>query len=229
MTIRITWHGHSTFSLDISGTQVVVDPFFAGNNPAATRRVEDVAADFILQTHGHGDHIADTISLAQRTGALVIANFEICNWLNNKGVKNTHAQNLGGGFEHPFAHVQMTTALHSSGLPDGSYGGEPGGFLLTVDDKRIYITGDTAVFSDMGLIARQGVDLAIIPVGDNYTMGPDDALYSLGLIKPKVVIPCHYNTWPPIEIDVEQWAEAVETTTDTTPVVLAVEESYMLE
>lgn len=229
MTIKVTWHGHATFSLDIDGTHVVVDPFFAGNNPVATRSADDVAADYILQTHGHGDHIADTIPLAQRTGAKVIANFEISNWLNSKGVENTHAQHLGGGYNHSFGHVKMTTAFHGSGLPDGSYGGMPAGFLLTIGEKRIYIAGDTALFSDMALITRGGVDLAILPVGDNFTMGPDDALYATNLIKPKVVIPCHYNTWPLIEVDVETWARSVESATDSEPVVLDVEGTYTIE
>jgi L-ascorbate metabolism protein UlaG (beta-lactamase superfamily) len=228
MTIKLTWHGHSTYSLDVDGTHIVVDPFFAGNNPVATRKVEDVAADYILQTHGHGDHIADTIPLAERTGAQVIANFEICNWLNSKGIENTHAQHLGGGFNHPFGHVQMTTALHGSGLPDGSYGGMPAGFLLTIGEKRIYIAGDTALFADMALITRGGVDLAILPVGDNFTMGPEDALYATNLIKPEIVIPCHYNTWPLIEVDIEQWAESVESATDSKAVVLEVEDSFTL-
>jgi L-ascorbate metabolism protein UlaG (beta-lactamase superfamily) len=228
MTIKVTWHGHATFSLDIDGTQVVVDPFFAGNNPVATRKVDDVAADYILQTHGHGDHIADTIPLAKRTGAKVIANFEISNWLNGKGVDNTHGQHLGGGYNHSFGRVQMTTAFHGSGLPDGSYGGMPGGFLLTIGERRIYIAGDTALFSDMALITRGGVDLAILPVGDNFTMGPDDALYAVNLIKPTTVIPCHYNTWPVIEVDIDAWAELVESATDSKPVILEVEGSFAL-
>lgn len=225
-TISITWHGHATFALDINGTKVVVDPFLAPNNPSATVTAADVAADYILQTHGHGDHIADTIPLAQRTGAQVIANFEISNWLNGKGVANTHAQHIGGGFQHPFAHVKMTHAQHGSGLPDGSYGGNPGGFLLTVDGKRIYIAGDTALFSDMAFYGAGGLDVAILPIGDNFTMGPDDALLALGYLKPRVVIPCHYNTWPVIAVDVAAWADRVAAETATRPVVLGVDETY---
>jgi L-ascorbate metabolism protein UlaG (beta-lactamase superfamily) len=228
MSITITWHGHGTLSLDINGAKVVVDPFFAGNNPAAKTSVDDVSADFILQTHGHGDHIADTVSLARRTGAQVIANFEICNWINGQGHANTHALNTGGGYSFPFGRVKMTHALHSSGLPDGSGGGNPGGFLLTADGKNIYIAGDTALFSDMALIGRAGLDLAILPIGDNFTMGPDDALLALDYLKPKVVIPCHYNTWPPIAVDVDAWAERVRTETAVEPVVLGVDESYTL-
>ena len=224
--ISLKWHGHSTYSLDIDGTKVVVDPFFAPNNPAAKVTQEDVEADVILVTHGHGDHVADLVSLAKRTGAKVICNFEIGNWLDGKGVTNYHQQHLGGGFQHDFAHVKMTVALHGSGLPDGSYGGMPGGFLITKDDTKIYIAGDTALFSDMALIGRHGIDLAIIPIGDNFTMGPDDALDAVGYLKPKVVIPCHYDTWPPIEQDASNWAKQVEAETGAKVVVLEVEGSY---
>lgn len=230
MSIKLTFHGHATFSLDIDGTHVVVDPFFAPNNPSATKSAADVAADYILQTHGHGDHIADTVSLAKRTGALVIANFEIVNWLSAKGVTRLHGQHLGGGFKHPdpLGYVKMTTAFHGSGLPDGSYGGMPAGFLLNIQGKKIYFTGDTALFSDMALYATGGLDLVIMPIGDNYTMGPDDALLALDYLKPKAVIPCHYNTWPPITQDVQAWANRVRKETHTEPVILNAEESYIL-
>ncbi|MCO5184576.1 MAG: metal-dependent hydrolase [Anaerolineae bacterium] len=228
MSIAITYHGHATFSLDIDGTKVVVDPFFAPNNPLATVKQEAISADYILQTHGHGDHIADTVPLAKRTGATVIANFEIVNWLGSKGVDNTHPMHIGGGYKHPFAHVKMTHAIHGSGLPDGSYGGNPGGFLLTTDSTRIYIAGDTALYSDMALTGAHGIDVAIIPIGDNFTMGPDDALLALGYLKPKVVIPCHYNTWPYIEVDVNGWADRVSAETDVKPIVMTVEQTYQL-
>ncbi len=226
MSITITWHGHGTFSLNIGGTAVVVDPFFAGNNPAAKTKADDVSADFILQTHGHGDHIADTVPLAKRTGATVIANFEICSWIAAKGHEKTHGMNTGGGWNFPFGRVKMTPALHSSGLPDGAYGGDPGGFVLTAESKHIYIAGDTALFSDMALIGKIGLDVAILPIGDNFTMGPGDALEAVKLLKPKVVIPCHYNTWPLIAVDAPAWAKLVAAETAVTPVVLGVDETY---
>ncbi len=226
MSVTLTFHGHATFSLDLGGTHVVVDPFFAPNNPVAQKTAADISAHYILQTHGHGDHIADTVPLAKRTGALVIANFEIANWLGGKGVPHIHAQHLGGGYHHPIGYVKMTPALHGSGLPDGSYGGMPGGFLLHTQGKVIYFSGDTAVFSDMKLIGDAGIDLAVLPIGDNFTMGPDDALLAVKLLRPKAVVPCHYNTWPPIRQDAQAWAARVRAETETTPVVMAVEESY---
>lgn len=225
MTVSVTWHGHATFTIDVNGTKIVVDPYF-DDNPSAKIKAADVEADVILLTHGHGDHVADALPIAKRTGAKLIANFEIVGWISGQGHENCHAQHLGGGFQHDFGHVKMTPALHGSGLPDGSYGGMPGGFLLTLDGKRIYISGDTALFSDMALIGADGLDLAILCIGDNYTMGPDDALLSLEYLNTKAVIPCHYNTWPPIEVDVEAWAEKVKANTAVSPVILNVEESY---
>jgi L-ascorbate metabolism protein UlaG (beta-lactamase superfamily) len=212
----------------LDGHNVVVDPFFAGNNPAAKTSVDEVSADFILQTHGHGDHITDTLALAKRTGALVIANFEICNWVNAKGHDKTHALNVGGGYQFEFGRVQMTPALHSSGLPDGSEGGNPGGFLVFVGDRKLYLAGDTAVFSDMSLIGAVGLDLAVIPIGDNFTMGPDDSLLALEYLQPDVVIPVHYNTWPLIEVDVTGWADRVRAETSAEPIVLGIDETYEL-
>lgn len=225
MSLSLTWHGHATFSLNINGTHIVIDPFFAGNNPVAEVSVDAVAADYILITHGHGDHIADAIPLAQRTGATVIANFEIIGWLSGKGVANTHAQHIGGGFNHPFGRVKMTPALHGSGLPDGSYGGMPGGFLITVGGKNIYIAGDTALYSDMSLIGEHGIDLAVLPIGDNFTMGPDDALRAVKLLQPARVVPCHYGTWPVIDVDAEAWGERVAAETDAACVVMKVEQT----
>ena len=226
MTIKVTWHGHSTFSLDISGTKIVVDPFLAGNSPTALSAVADLQADFILQTHGHFDHIVDTIPLAQKTGAQVIANWEICNWINGQGYENTWSMNTGGSYQFPFGRVKLTPALHSSGLPDGSYGGDPGGFLIFSEGKTLYIAGDTALFSDMSLIGKAGIDLAIIPTGDNFTMGPDDALEALAYLTPKIVIPCHYGTFPMLVPDMDDWAASVHASTPVLPVILGIDESF---
>jgi L-ascorbate metabolism protein UlaG (beta-lactamase superfamily) len=227
MTVSVTWHGHATLSLDINGQKVLVDPFFSGN-PAAKITADNVEADYILLTHAHGDHVADAVSVAKRTGALVVSNFEIANWMAAQGHENVHGQHIGGGYHHPIGYIKLTIAFHGSSFPDGAYGGMPCGFLLNVDDKRLYIAGDTAVYSDMTLIGRNGLDLAIIPIGDNFTMGPDDALLAAQFLKADTVIPYHYNTWPPIEQDHEAWADRVRAETDSKVVVLEIEGSHTL-
>lgn len=215
MNTKITWYGHSTLGLETSGYKILIDPFFSGN-PAANIKAESAQADFILITHGHSDHIGDSVAIAKRTNAVVIANFEIINWLNKQGVKNTHAQHLGGGYQHPFGYLKLTLALHGSSLPDGSYGGNPAGFLITTNDqKKIYFAGDTGLFGDMQLIGEEGIDLAILPIGDNYTMGPADALRAVKLIKPAHVIPIHYNTWPLIAQNENSWEKIVHAETQS--------------
>ena len=214
MTNTLTWLGHAGLFLQIGGTRILVDPFLSGN-PQAAMKADSVQADYILVTHGHGDHVGDTIAIAKRTGATVISNAEICGWLGKQGVK-THGQHLGGGFTYPFGYLKMTYALHGSALPDGSYGGNPGGFLLTTpDDHKLYIAGDTGLFGDMQLIGAGGLDLAVLPIGDNYTMGPVDALQAVKYLQPKVVLPIHYNTFDLIKQDASAWAVLVEKETST--------------
>jgi len=225
MTTKLTWYGHATIGLETDGYQLIVDPFFT-DNPAAGILAKDVAADYILITHGHGDHVGDAIAIAKRTQATIITNNEIATWVADQGLKS-HGQHLGGGFKHPFGYLKLTLALHGSALPDGSYGGNPAGFLLTtLDGKKIYIAGDTGLFGDMALIGEEGIDLAMIPIGDNYTMGPDDALRAVKLLKPKAVIPTHYDTWELIAQDAKAWAERVRQVTGTQVVVLKPGESY---
>jgi len=210
MSIKITWYGHASLGLLIGETKILVDPYFTGN-PAASTTSESVSADYILITHGHFDHVGDAVSIAKRTGAMVIGNFEIAGWMENQGVQKTHGQHIGGGHEYPFGYLKLTPALHGSGLPDGTNGGNPAGFLLvTKDGKKIYIVGDTGLFSDMKLIGQEGIDLAFVPIGDNYTMGPDDAYKAVELIMPKQVIPVHYNTWELIAQDAGKWAARVQ-------------------
>ena len=204
---------------------MLVDPFL-DDSPTAPVKAAQVEADYLLVSHGHFDHIADAAPIAFRTGATVIAAFEICQWLREKhSVKNTCEMNLGGACSFPFGRVKMTPAWHSSQLPDGSYGGNPGGFLLSLGERdlrrTIYFACDTALFGDMKLIGAWGVDLAVLPIGDKFTMGPEDSIEAIKLITPKMVSPCHYNTWPPIAQDAEAWAKRVATETKSKPIVLA--------
>jgi len=219
MTIKVTWLGHSAFSLDINGAKVLIDPFLTGN-PLGAADPAQIPADFILLTHGHGDHVGDTVSIAQRTNAPVISNFEVCNWLNAQGVEQTHGQNWGGGFTYPFGHLKVVRADHSSSMPDGSYGGLACGFVLTVDGRRLYFAGDTALFSDMSLIGEMEIDVAILPIGDYFTMGPDDSIAALKFIQPRRVFPVHYNTFPVIQQDAAKWALRVNNETTAQAVVV---------
>ena len=220
MTTRVQWLGHSCLLFESNGLHVLVDPFLTGN-PAAAARAETVPADFILVSHGHGDHVGDTLAIARRTGATVVSNYEISEWLQKQGLKKVHGQQHGGGHGFPFGRVKLTLALHGSVLPDGSNGGNPCGFLITfTDGKKVYDAADTGLFGDMKLIGEEGVDLAILPIGDNYTMGPEDAVRTVKLLQPRRVLPIHYNTWELIHQDANAWANRVRQETQAQVVVL---------
>ncbi len=220
MSTQIRWLGHAAMSLQTAGFEILIDPFFTGN-PKAAITADDARADFILISHGHGDHVGDSVAIAKRTGATIIANYEIACWLEGQGVKRVHGQQHGGGFNHPFGRVKLTLAFHGSALPDGSNGGNPCGFLIyTKDGKKIYHAADTGLFGDMRLIGEEGIDLAVLPIGDNYTMGPDDALRAVKMIEPKKVIPIHYDTFPIIAQDAYAWAARVRAETKTEAIVL---------
>jgi L-ascorbate metabolism protein UlaG (beta-lactamase superfamily) len=206
--------------VESDGKRVLIDPFLTGN-PAAAAKVGDIAADYILISHGHADHVGDCIDIAKRTGATVVSNYEISEWLNKKGLSKVHGQQHGGGHGYDFGRVKLTLAFHGSALPDGSNGGNPCGFLLFLKDgKKIYDAADTGLFGDMRLIGEEGLDLAIVPIGDNFTMGPDDALRAVKMLQPKKALPIHYNTWPLIAQDATAWAQRVRAETTTQPVVL---------
>lgn len=220
MATRVHWLGHAALLIESDGKKVLIDPFLTGN-PAATIKAADVQADFILISHGHGDHVGDTIDIAGRTGAMVIANYEISEWLQKQGLKKVHGMQHGGSFAFPFGRLKLTLAFHGSMLPDGSNGGQPCGFLLTMKDgKKIYDAADTGLFGDMKLIGEEGLDLAILPIGDNYTMGPDDALRAVKMLTPKKVLPIHYGTFELIAQDADAWAGRVRQESKAEPVVL---------
>lgn len=228
MSLEITWLGHGSWLIKIAETHVLLDPFIT-DNPGATCNADDLDADFILVSHGHFDHVGDVAAIANRTGATVVANFEIAQWFQQQqAVAQTIGMNIGGGVNLPFGRLVMTPALHSSQLPDGSYGGNPGGFLIEAHGKRVYFACDTGLFSDMQLIGKQGLDLAVLPIGDLFTMGPEDSVSATKLLSPQRVVPAHFNTWPPIEQDSAAWAKMIKAETQSTPILLEVSETLQI-
>ncbi|MFT3933809.1 MAG: metal-dependent hydrolase [Chitinophagaceae bacterium] len=201
--MQFTYFGHSCFSVQIAGKTLLFDPFITYNELANTIvEVDSIAADFILQTHGHADHIADCVRIATRTGAKVICNWEIHEWLQKQGVTNTHPLNTGGKWDFGVFTAKCTTAHHSSGLPDGSYGGNPMGFIITSQEGNFYNSGDTALTLDMQLIPRWAkLNFAVLPIGDNFTMDATDAAACAQMIDCKTVVGVHYDTFGYIKID----------------------------
>ncbi len=225
MSTRVRWLGHASLLLESGGRTVLIDPFLTGN-PKAAIAADKVAADLILISHGHGDHVGDAVAIAKRTGATVATNYEIGEWLQQpvQGLAGEQVQGLqhGGSFLFDNAvRVKLTLAFHGSVLPDGSNGGNPCGFVVAFPDgTKIYDAADTALFGDMSLIGEEGLDLAILPIGDYYTMGPDDAVRAVRLLHPRFVLPIHYDTFPRIEQDANAWAARVKNETPAQPVVL---------
>jgi L-ascorbate metabolism protein UlaG (beta-lactamase superfamily) len=211
VSVEVTYHGHACFTIVGGGARLLLDPFLSGN-PRSDVGPEEVEADYILVSHAHGDHLGDTVDIARRTGATVIANAEIARYCAAERL-NVHAMHIGGGYGFPFGRVQLTIAHHGSSFPDGSYGGNPAGFLLTTEGQTIYFAGDTGLTYDMKLIGDHGIDLAILPIGDNYTMGPDDALRAVQLLRPQLVVPIHYDAFPVIRQDPDAFLARVASET----------------
>ncbi|MEN9555021.1 MAG: hypothetical protein RLZZ232_1307 [Planctomycetota bacterium] len=218
--MKLTFLGHSAFQLEVAGKSILIDPFLTGN-PQASTSAESIDADYIVITHGHGDHVGDAVEIARRTNAMVISNHEISLWLRKQGVARTHDMHLGGSHRFEFGILKLTLAFHGSILPDGTCGGNPAGLLFKTAEGNVYHAGDTALFSDMSLIGEEALKVAILPIGDNYTMGPEDAVRAVSLLKPAIAIPCHYNTFPVIEQDAEAWSQQVRSKTSAQPVILA--------
>lgn len=212
--MEVSYHGHSVVQVKTSTHTILIDPFITGNS-LCDLDPETVEADVILLTHGHNDHVGDTMAIANRTGAQVVALNELAVYLGKKGL-NAHGMNIGGAYNFDFGTVKYTKAYHSSSYEeeDGTvhYTGMPGGILLTINDKTIYHLGDTSLFSDLKMIGEMNdIDLAFIPIGDNFTMGPEDALIAADWIRAKYVVPVHYNTFPVIEQDAHKYVEKLKT------------------
>ncbi|KRE69853.1 metal-dependent hydrolase [Paenibacillus sp. Soil750] len=212
--MNIIFHGQSCVEIRLKQHTLIIDPFLTGN-PQATVKAEDIKADYILVTHGHGDHVGDTLSIAERNDATVIAPNDLARYLGFEGAK-THGMGIGGAYEFPFGKVKLTLALHDSsynppGTKENIYTGMASGFLLKVEGKTIYHAGDTGLFKDMKLIGKMNdIDLAFLPIGDNYTMGPEDAVIAAGYLKADTVVPMHYNTFPVIEQDPNAFVASLE-------------------
>ncbi|WP_421380461.1 metal-dependent hydrolase [Bacillus salacetis] len=211
--MKVSYHGHSVVKVVTEKHTILIDPFINGNE-LTDLKAEEEKPDVILLTHGHNDHVGDTVELAKRNDALVVAPFELATYLSWQGV-NTHPLHIGGGYDFDFGRVKLTQAFHGSSYETEDkqiiYTGMPAGILLTVEGKTIYHAGDTALFSDMKLIGmRNSIDLAFLPIGDNFTMGPDDAALAAEYVNAKTVVPIHYNTFPPIKQDPEKFVSMLK-------------------
>jgi len=202
---KVWYLGHSCLRFEFGKVSILVDPFIRPNPLAENIDYDSLKADYILVTHGHHDHMADLMDLAENTGALVIANYEICNWVNDKGYTNTFAMNIGGNMRVGELRFKMTSAVHSSVMADGTYAGNPGGFVISAEKKHVYIAGDTALTYEMKLIGEEyDLDLAVLPLGDVFTMDAKDACRAAEFVNCTTILGVHYDTFPPITINHEE-------------------------
>ena len=201
--MRITYYGQSCIGVETAGKHLLFDPFISGNPAAAHIDVESVPADLVLLTHGHGDHVLDAEAILKRAGATLISNYEVATWFGKKGIEDGIGMNLGGSTKVGDLHIRMTIAHHSSELPDGSYGGNPGGFVVQGPEGAFHHAGDTALTIDMQLLKRFNLKFACLPIGDHFTMGVEDAIEAAQLMGATQVLGLHYNTFPPITIDTD--------------------------
>lgn len=212
--MKVSYHGHAVIKIETNGKTILFDPFISGNE-LTDLKAEDVKADVIILTHGHGDHLGDTVDIAKRNDSLVIGTAEMAAYIGFQGIEKTHGMHIGGAYEFDFGKVKLTPAFHGSGfITDDKqiiYLGMPAGVLFTAEGKTVYHAGDTALYSDMKLIGeRHAIDLAFLPIGDNFTMGPEDAALAAKFLNPKQVVPIHYNTFPPIKQDPHKYVEMLE-------------------
>jgi len=201
--MKVTYYGHATVLLETEKAKLLFDPFITPNELAKGVDIDSIKPDYILLTHGHVDHVADLFTIQTNSDAKVICIAEIQGWLNNNDVDKVHGMNIGGSHAFDFGRVKMVNAIHSSSMPDGTYGGNPAGYVIYADGKTIYIAGDTALTYDMKLLADEKLDWAFLPIGDNYTMGTEDAVKAASFINCKNIIGVHFDTFPPIRLDHE--------------------------
>lgn len=204
--MNLTYYGHACFSIEIQGKKILFDPFISGNDLAKGIDISKIEADYILISHGHQDHVLDVEVIAKRTGAKLVSNYEVISWFEGKGIKNGHPLNHGGKWQFDFGMVRYVNAIHTSSMPDGSYGGNPGGFVIESEEGNFYYSGDTALTYDMKLIPLicAKIDFCVFPIGDNFTMGYNDAVLAAEFVNCERVVGVHYDTFGFIEIDKEK-------------------------